>query len=543
MAYLDWIGKKAVVEHHQHVPLLTFEENSNKTMIDIEENILIRGDNLCALKSLLPYYSRRVKCIYIDPPYNTGNENWKYNDNVNSPEIAEWLGKVVGKDAVDLSRHDKWLCMMYPRLILAKEMLSDDGIIFISIDDNEYHRLTYLMEEIFEHKNLFANFIWQTEGNFDNQAKVKLNHEYIVAYCRDITKFPPPPIIDPNTKEGSKLFKQFIRNTIVKNGPKNPISEVTIPIGFPADFKNGKIEKRDNAWPHYDRDLIVKDYKTINEVVVSSGWSSKKIFTDFIDSKFRPVTDTKRQSTTFVITKTGAIEAIKNRKDDQSHVVSVLRGFGSTQQASTFLENIGIEFDYPKPVDLIKYLLSMNRGNNYIVMDFFGGSGTTAQSVIELNELDDGNRKFVLVEWDKHIFEDICLKRVNFVSEKKGISYRTLELGSRVFDEFGLFNKELSWKDIARYLFFNETRNVINVETCNEDSGFIGSLADKSIFLYYNTSNPASSNILEYENLKQLRKYNGQKVVYAIACTISTEKLSSENIVFKQIPYESGGRK
>ncbi len=542
MAYLDWIGKKAVVEHHQHVPLFTFEENKNKTMIDVQDNILIRGDNLLALKALLPYYSGKVKCIYIDPPYNTGNESWIYNDNVNSLEIAEWLGKVVGKDAVDLSRHDKWLCMMYPRLVLAKEMLSNDGIIFISIDDNEYHRLIYLMEEIFEHRNLLANFIWQTEGNFDNQAKVKINHEYIVAYCKEISNFLPPPVIDPNTKEGSKLFNQYIRNTIVKNGPKNPISKVTIPIGFPADFESGKIAKRDNAWPHYDRDLFVQDYKTVNEVIVSSGWSSKKIFTDYINGNFEPVIDTKRQSTRFVISKTGAIETIKQRKEDQSHVVSVLREFGSTQQASAFLETIGIEFDYPKPVDLIKYLLSMNQGNDYIVIDFFGGSGTTAQAIMELNELDGGNRKFIVIEWDEHIFKDICLKRVSEISKKKNVSYEVLELGNRVFDDFGFFNNELSWIEIARYLFFNETRKVIETEKVVKEHGFIGMVGNRSVFLFYNSNNPAKSEIVDLAKLKEIKKYNGEKVVYAIECTISAERLRSENIIFKQIPYESRGR-
>ncbi len=112
-------------------------------------NLLVQGDNLVALKALLPYYAGKVKCIYIDPPYNTGNENWTYNDNVNSLEIRQWLGKVVGGEMEDLSRHDKWLCMMYPRLSLLREMLSEDGAVFISIDDNEFQNLRGIMDEIF----------------------------------------------------------------------------------------------------------------------------------------------------------------------------------------------------------------------------------------------------------------------------------------------------------------------------------------------------------------------------------------------------------
>ncbi|HEX8632514.1 MAG TPA: site-specific DNA-methyltransferase, partial [Pyrinomonadaceae bacterium] len=175
MPTLDWIGKKAVEAHHKEVPFHLLRQNESLSAGEASsDNLLVQGDNLLALKALLPYYAGQVKCIYIDPPYNTGNENWVYNDNVNSAEIREWLGKVVGKDAEDLSRHDKWLCMMYPRLILAKDFLSENGVIFVSIDDNELPRLRVLMDELFLPRNLIACFVWQTEGNFDNQAKVKI---------------------------------------------------------------------------------------------------------------------------------------------------------------------------------------------------------------------------------------------------------------------------------------------------------------------------------------------------------------------------------
>jgi adenine-specific DNA-methyltransferase len=137
MPVLDWIGKKAVVNHHREVPYRLLHCDKSKSAGDPNAgNLLVQGDNLEALKALLPYYAGKVKCIYIDPPYNTGNEAWVYNDNVNSPEIKAWLGKVVGKEAEDLSRHDKWLCMIYPRLRLLKEFLTEDGVIFVSIDEN-----------------------------------------------------------------------------------------------------------------------------------------------------------------------------------------------------------------------------------------------------------------------------------------------------------------------------------------------------------------------------------------------------------------------
>jgi site-specific DNA-methyltransferase (adenine-specific)/adenine-specific DNA-methyltransferase len=148
MPTLDWIGKRAVLNHHREVPFHLLQADPELSVGDPDSgNLLVQGDNLLALKALLPYYAGQVKCISIDPPYNTGNEKWVYNDAVNSPEMREWLGRVVGAEAEDLSRHDKWLCMMYPRLQLLKEFLREDGAIFVSIDDNSIGYLRLLMDE------------------------------------------------------------------------------------------------------------------------------------------------------------------------------------------------------------------------------------------------------------------------------------------------------------------------------------------------------------------------------------------------------------
>jgi len=150
MPTLNWIGKEAVVNHHQQVPFRLLKDVPELACGDPGSgNLIVQGDNLAALKALLPYYAGQVKCVYIDPPYNTGNEGWAYNDNVNSPVIRDWLGKTVGKEGETLDRHDRWLCMMYPRLALLRQFLSEDGAIFISIDDNEVQALRYVMDEIF----------------------------------------------------------------------------------------------------------------------------------------------------------------------------------------------------------------------------------------------------------------------------------------------------------------------------------------------------------------------------------------------------------
>jgi hypothetical protein len=176
MPTLDWIGKKAVINHHREVPYRLLRCDRRLSAGDPDAgNLLVQGDNLLALKALLPYYVGKVKCIYIDPPYNTGNEGWVYNDSVNSPDIRSWLGKTVGKEAEDLSRHDKWLCMMYPRLMLLKQFLSEEGSIWISIDDTEVSSLRYLLDEIFGKRNFIACNVWQKRYSRENRGAAALS--------------------------------------------------------------------------------------------------------------------------------------------------------------------------------------------------------------------------------------------------------------------------------------------------------------------------------------------------------------------------------
>ncbi len=207
MPTLDWIGKKAVLNHHREVPYRLLKCDRELSAGDQDSgNLLVEGDNLLALKALLPYYAGQVKCIYIDPPYNTGNENWVYNDAVNSPEIRTWLGEVVGKEAEDLSRHDKWLCMMYPRLVLLREMLRQDGAIFVSIDDNEVQRLRNLLDEIFGVRNFVATIIWQKNFSPKSTARhLSEDHDYVVLYARDADRWRPNLI--PRTSQQDERYK------------------------------------------------------------------------------------------------------------------------------------------------------------------------------------------------------------------------------------------------------------------------------------------------------------------------------------------------
>ncbi len=372
------------------------------------DNLIIEGDNYDALRALRMSHKGAIRYIYIDPPYNTGNRDFVYNDRF--------------VDKTHRFRHSLWLEFMYKRLQLAKELLADDGLIVVSIDDNELFRLGMLMDRVFGPEGKLACFVWQTDGNFDNQAKIKIAHEYVLAYSKKPDLFPMPSVVDPNVPQSSKLFRAEIRNTIIKNGPKNPVSTIMLPAGFPASFDHGEVAARTGGrWPEIETKIIVREGKLVSPAVVKSGWSSKAMCQEFIDGGFKPIEDAKGQKTRFELTKTGAIENVKMRS--ASHVVSVLRNLGNTQSDSSGLADMGIQFTYPKPVRLIQYLISILNDESATVLDFFAGSGTTAQAVAKLNAEDGGSRKFILVssteatedEPDKNLCRDVCALRVRRV--------------------------------------------------------------------------------------------------------------------------------
>jgi adenine-specific DNA-methyltransferase len=405
---LDWPGKREALAT-ANAPIAKTLRPCREESVDFDttKNLYIEGDNLEALKLLQETYLNKVKMIYIDPPYNTGKD-FIYDDDfretseeyfIKSGQTTDEGTRLVANNESNGRFHSDWLTTIYPRLKIARNLLTDDGVIFISINDVEVQNLRKVCGEIFGETNFLAQLIWRTDGNFDNQAKFKSCHEYILVYARNENTFPSPPVIDPGVPKTSKLYNTHIRNTIVKNGPANPISPVTLPKGFPADFAEGIIEKRDDAWPHYLSDAKVSDSKLRHESIVSSGWSSKDLLLEFIANNCEEITDAKGQKTVFKISTTGAIEAIKERSQNQSHVITTLTGLGGSQRAAQELDDLGVVFDdYPKPTDLIRYLLRMNTGSDFIALDFYAGSATTAQAVMQLNALDSGTRRHITVQ-------------------------------------------------------------------------------------------------------------------------------------------------
>ena len=462
-----WVGKRAALREAAAPIRKTLrpcpEESVNW---DTTQNLYIEGDNLEVLKLLQNSYMGKVKMIYIDPPYNTGND-FVYHDNFaqSADEYDETNrdeeGNRYRRNTDSNGRfHSDWCSMIYARLMVARTLLKDDGVIFISINDHEVDNLIKIANEVFGESNQLAYFCWRTDGNFDNQARIKTCHEYILLYAKDEELVGLPDAIDPNIPSTSKIFKDEIRNTIIKNGIKNPIEDVTIPIGFPCDVEECTISKKSVIWPQYDNDINIASFKTQNEVIAKTGWASRAQLLEFINNKYAPVKDSKGQETVFVMTKTGAIESIKKR-GNTSHVISLLNNMGGTQKATSDMGELGNYFDYPKPVSLMTYLCKMYTQSEDIILDFFSGSGTTAHASMFLNSSIGGHRKFIMVQWPEETpsdseaakagYKNICeigKERIRRAGKKiksdSPLTTQDLDIGFRVFK-----CDESNYKDVA----------------------------------------------------------------------------------------------
>lgn len=538
MPTLNWIGKDKVVNHHQEVPYRVLEHkfgfrDGEQTSEDTGSgNMIIHGDNLLALKSLLPKYQGKINCIYIDPPYNTGNEGWVYNDNVNSEKIKQWLGNVVGKEGEDFSRHDKWLCMMYPRLKLLHQLLSPSGIIFISIDDNEYSNLKFLCDDIWGIRNYIATIIWDL-GTGTTAGHFTRGHEYILCYAKDKS-------IVENFRNTQK--NQTIRHGALKKiSKKNPPVEITFPKGFPfegdaAIFEGelGGSEKEYILSPTME----FRDGKLVAPVTIRAGFAMRKQVEDYIAKK--EVFDTKGQRVTrFYFNKKGILFYEKEKTIINPR--TVLSGIANTKNGTEELKKIfgDTSFDFPKPSILIGYLIELVSDENSIILDSFAGSGTTAHAVLNLNK-DGGNRKFILVEMEDYA-DSITTERVRRVisgyadTEGTGGAFDYYELGAPLFREDGNLNEEVGEDKIREYIFFSETHQNLP-ENTPDNRYLLGNLYGTAYYFYYERD---SITTLNHETLRQIvTKKAEQYIIYADTCTLTEEEMSSLCVIFKKIPRD-----
>lgn len=371
-----------------------FQSRVLASVEDLDEmldGLLVKGENYSALRTLAPSFSGRIVLIYIDPPYNTGKDGFLYRD--------------------DFARHSAWLSMFGERFEMGFSLLHRTGALVTSIGDHEVSNLLSVGDAIAGDKRRLATLIWNTEGNIDNQSRIKGNHEYLVLYVKSDDGFEAPQIIDPNTPADSKLLNTTIENSITKNGPANPPSTVDLPIGFPTSFAEGVVEPDAAEWPKLSNRVEVSDYRTMGAVSASSGWSSRALLDLFLKNGCQPIPDRSGTPTWFKLTHTGAIYSYKERPDTQSHVVSVIRNVGTTKQMSGILAQMGLYFDYPKPVGLIKYVTRWHNASDGWHLDYFAGSGTSARAVIEVNRETGSKRRFLAVEVADY-FDSILLPHV-----------------------------------------------------------------------------------------------------------------------------------
>jgi len=255
---LNFKGKALVQNFHLLVPYHELKPVRSKSLtpkVSLHDNLVIHGDNLKALKSLLPYYHGKVKCIYIDPPYNTGNEGWVYNDNVSSPMIQDWLGKVVDRE--DLTRHDKWLCMMLPRLRLLREFLTDDGVLMVSIDDNESPHARCILDETFGKDNFVAQLVWE-KGRKNDAKLFSVGHEYILVYSSSIERLRELATIWREAKPGAIEIQDEYLRLRKELGPDNARVESSLRHYY-DNLPKGHPSKKHSRYSHVDDRGVLRD--------------------------------------------------------------------------------------------------------------------------------------------------------------------------------------------------------------------------------------------------------------------------------------------
>ena len=532
MPTLNWIGKESVVAHHQTVPFCLLRDVPSLGHGDGGDgNLIVQGDNLVALKALLPYYANQVKCVYIDPPYNTGNEGWAYNDNVNSPVIREWLGAVVGREGETLDRHERWLSMMYPRLALLRQLMREDGAIFVSIDDNEVASLRMLLDEIFGAQNFAATFIWEKRTTRENRRVFSFNHDFILCYAKSLPQFA--------AVRGTLPLSAAVtgRYSNPDNDPRGEWQSVSLNAqaghGTPSQFYTIVTPGGRRLDPPQGRCWAVTETRLAELIADNRVWFGESGNNAPRLKKFlREVTKGLTPQTIWTAEEVGTTDTATKE---------LLQIFGGEAR-----------FESPKPPELIERILRIATKPGDLVLDSFAGSGTTGQAVLSLNRADGGERRFILVEMDPNIAVNVTAERVGRVARGYpngtgevvgglGGGFRYCELGEPLFDDAGRIRDTVTFADLARHVFFTETGEPLPRERIGR-SPLLGVSRGVAIYLLYNgilgDRSPQGGNVLTRSVLKVLPSFDGPRVIYCSGCLLGGERLAAERIVVRQTPYE-----
>lgn len=493
----------------------SFDEAGKHEEDNGSENMIIHGDNLLALKSLLPKYEGKIKCIYIDPPYNTGNENWVYNDNVNDPQIQRWLHQVVGKEGEDLSRHDKWLCMMYPRLKLLQRLLADDGVIFISIDVFEYAHLKCIMDEIFGIAN-FRNCIAVRRGiknvqaQFEEVQALSLGHEYIYLYSKN-TQAKLPKLSKPLELAKAGKWDTFWRGT------DRPTMRYRIFDALPTSGQWRWEENRTRkAMKNYD--------------IYISKYADKISLDDFFIEHLMATNE--------------KLDFVRKNENGviQYYVPPQTGKLLSDNWMDILLSGSFAGFDTEKNVLLIQRIIDWIVRPGEIVLDSFAGSGTTAHAVLNMNKADGGNRKFICIEMMDYA-DTITAERVKRVINgygegKKAVdgtggNFSYYELGEPLLVDDKL-NNVVSIEKIREYIYYMETKQALPEASADEPM-LLGVYHGAAYYFNYEKD---ASTTLNAAFLKSIKTQAEAYVIYADTCVLSENKLQQFHITFKKIPRD-----
>ncbi len=560
MPSLQFKGKTVIETYHHTVPHHRLELVPELSVLgkgekpSLEGNLIIEGDNLLALKALLPTHAGRVKCIYIDPPYNTGNEGWVYNDNLTQPQFKEWIGQTVGKEGEDACRHDKWCCMMYPRLQLLRELLSEEGSIWISIDDNEVHSLRAVCNEVFGEENFVATVIWEKVYSPKSSAKyLSENHDYVVAYAKDKETWRPRLL--PRTEEANARY------TNVDKDPR-------------GDWKPSDLSAR-NYYSKGTYSIESPGGRVIDGPPEGTYWRvSEDTFWD-LDADNRIWWGDDRNSTPAIK------RFLSEVKDLVPETIWTYQEVGHTQDAKKEVIRILGEIETrvtPKPVTLLDRVLTIASEPGDLVLDSFAGTGTTGHSVLGMNGDAKNDRRFVLVQQPFDSKEDekaklnICesltaerIKRVikgykytkqgprgkkkSVTQEGLGGSFTYARVGEPLFDEYKMFAKKMpAWDDLARYIFYTETSRQVDLKKLDPKTNFIGATDAGGGTSYYLFYTPDRDNSLPVgtKELKELLKRDKRKswVIYCEKIWIHQDELTiflrdnNKRVRLMQAPFQ-----
>ena len=557
MPTLEFKGKQHIYAHHLTVPYRPLEPDETRSCnpTDTDDNLIIHGDNLHALKALLPRYANRIKCIYIDPPYNTGNEGWVYNDNINSPLMQQWLTENAPVDNEDMEKHDKWLCMMWPRLHLLRELLREDGVIFVSIDDNELHHLHLLMNEVFGDANFVACLptVMNLKGNNDEFGFAG-THEYTFCWAKDkkfaqIGEFEldEEELLDSWLEDDYGYYKKGanLKSTGV-NAPRTKRPNLYYPI-----FVNQKNELT------VTEDLPnIENYKKVFPLTggeeMSWRWSKEKVFAE----SHNIIVERTEDRINFFKKQRPSLSDLPTKKPKSLFYKPEYSSGNGTAVLKQIFGNRTL-FNNPKPIQLLKDLINLTTEQNDIILDSFAGSGTTAHAVLDLNKEDGGNRKFILIECEDYA-DTITAERVRRVingvpdarddalREGLGGSFTYCTLGKPIEIESMLTGEALpSYSALAANLLYTTSGVSIGADTleAQNDDGLFHSDDKNDYYLLYKPdleylrSNAAILNLERAERIRNVSRENGRKaIVYAAGNYIGQRELTQMGIIFCQLP-------